>query len=148
MKITYTDTVFDDADDLVEIRISAMRESLEQIGRFDPLRARERFIVSFVPESTKYVFFDAVKVGFVVVKFTATEMLLDHLYIRLEYQGKGIGTAVLQKVFAEADSRCLPLRVGALRESRSNHFYQQHGFIKSSESEWDIYYIRQPNTKP
>ena len=32
-----------DAEDLVGLRILAMRESLERIGRFDPARARERF---------------------------------------------------------------------------------------------------------
>lgn len=30
-----------------------MRESLERIGRFDPPRARERFLSGFVPELTR-----------------------------------------------------------------------------------------------
>jgi len=33
-----------DAEDLVQLRILAMRESLERIGRFDPQRARDRFL--------------------------------------------------------------------------------------------------------
>jgi hypothetical protein len=38
-----------DRESLVLIRIEAMRESLERIGRFDPARARERLESGFVP---------------------------------------------------------------------------------------------------
>ena len=144
MEITYINTVFEDADTLVEIRISAMKESLERIGRFDPQRARERFISSFEAENTKYIALNGTKVGFVVVKFKENEVLLDHLYIKPEHQNKGIGSVVLQTIFSEANLKSLPVTVGALRESASNRFYQAHGFIKSGESEWDIYYARQP----
>jgi ribosomal protein S18 acetylase RimI-like enzyme len=61
-----------------------------------------------------------------------------------EYQGRGIGSAVLASIFADADSRSLPVKVGALRDSESNRFYQRHGFLKIEEAEWDIYYIREP----
>ena len=146
MDITYINTTFEDADDLVDIRIAAMRESLERIGRFDPQRARERFISSFEPENTKYIVLDNSKIGFVMVKRQDNEISLEHLYIKPEHQGKGIGAAVLQFVFSEADLTSLPVTVGALRESASNRFYQRHGFVKSGESEWDIYYIRQLKT--
>ena len=40
-----------DFEALVSIRIDAMRESLERMGRFDPVRARERFREGFSPNS-------------------------------------------------------------------------------------------------
>lgn len=147
LEITYINTIFEDADTLVEIRISAMKESLERIGRFDPLKARERFISSFEAENTKYIALNGTKIGFVVVKFKENEISLDHLYIKPEHQSKGIGSVVLQTIFSEANLKSLPVTVGALRESASNRFYQRHGFIKSGESEWDIYYVRQPQAK-
>ncbi|AIY43476.1 Acetyltransferase [Collimonas arenae] len=84
------------------------------------------------------------RAGFVVVKPGPDQLLLDHLYIRPDCQGQGIGAAVLEKIFAEADAQAMPLRVGALRDSDSNRFYQRHGFQFLSEEEWDIYYIRSP----
>ncbi|KAG0933391.1 hypothetical protein G6F31_016327 [Rhizopus arrhizus] len=42
----------------------------------------------------------------------------------------------------EADSRGLPVAVGALRGSDSNRFYRRHGFVQTAESEWDIDYLR------
>lgn len=131
-------------DELVRIRICAMRDSLTKIGRFDPDRARERFMAGFCPEYTRFVNVDGVKVGFVVVKPEATCLKLDHLYIEPEYQGRGIGGKVLGWIFGTADLQGLPVSVTALRGSESNSFYQSHGFIYKDETEWDINYIRMP----
>ena len=41
-----------DFDELASLRIAAMRESLERVGRFDPERARERLRATFDPMHT------------------------------------------------------------------------------------------------
>jgi GNAT superfamily N-acetyltransferase len=131
-----------DFEELLALRIEAMRESLERIGRFDAGRARERFSAGFAPEHTRHVLLGADRVGFVAVKPIDNALLLDHLYVLPRYQGRRIGSQVLQAVFAEADTAGLPMRVGALRGSDSNRFYLRHGFVRVEESEWDIYYAR------
>ena len=131
-----------DLDALVALRITAMRASLERIGRFDLVRARERFAVGFAPTETRHIELDGERVGFVVVKVCEDDLLLDHLYVHPDFQGRGIGAAVLQQVFAQADEAALPVRVGALRGSDSNRFYQRHGFQLLDETEWDLYYLR------
>ena len=75
-------------------------------------------------------------------------MLLDHLYVRPAHQGRGIGAQVLQLVFAQADARRLRVKVGALRQSDSNRFYARHGFQLVERGEFDIYYLRQPRSRP
>lgn len=132
-----------DSDDLVDIRIEAMRESLERVGRFDPLRARERFLSGFEPRYTRYIELQGKRVGFVVVKPLNNEFLLDHLYVRPSAQGSGIGATVLNHIFKEADAAALPIRVGALKESASNRFYVRHGFQFVESSEFDNYYVWQ-----
>jgi GNAT superfamily N-acetyltransferase len=131
-----------DLEPLVALRIEAMRESLERIGRFDPLRARERFVSGFVPECTRHIVVGGERVGLVVVKPQWDGLLLDHLYIRPAFQGRGIGAAVLALVFAEADARAQPLRVSALARSDSNRFYLRHGFRLVKQGELDIHYVR------
>ncbi|MCA8000210.1 GNAT family N-acetyltransferase [Burkholderia metallica] len=133
-----------DAETLVAIRIAAMRDSLERIGRFDPQRARERFLASFDPALCRFIEADGVNAGFFVVRPQEAHWLLDHLYIVPGHQGKGIGAAVLRRIFAEADAQRVPVRVGALRGSDSNRFYARHGFVQADETEWDIYYVREP----
>ncbi|MEK1834555.1 MAG: GNAT family N-acetyltransferase, partial [Pseudomonas sp.] len=65
-----------DLDNLVAIRIEAMRESLERVGRFDPVRARERFLGGFEAHNTHYIEVSGERVGFVVVKHHHNELLL------------------------------------------------------------------------
>ncbi|WP_431825400.1 GNAT family N-acetyltransferase [Burkholderia sp. F1] len=145
MKLTYADTTRDDAETLVHMRIAAMRESLERVGRFDPQRARARFLSSFDPACCWFIVANGVTVGFLLVRPVDAHLVLEHLYILPAYQGRGIGSAVLASIFADADSRALPVKVGALRGSDSNRFYQRHGFVKIEEAEWDIYYVRAPD---
>lgn len=140
--VTLVEAQLSDFDTLVAIRIEAMRESLERVGRFDPVRARERFRDGFSPEFTRYIDNSGERVGFVVVKPSDDGLLLDHLYIKPSAQGAGIGSAVIRQIFIEADAAAMTLRVGALKESASNEFYRRHGFQFVESSEFDNYYVR------
>lgn len=140
--ITFEPAEAADAEALASIRVEAMQESLERVGRFDPQRARSRFLGSFSPNHTFHILLLGEKVGFYVVKQEANGLLLDHLYVKPNHQGKGIGTAVLADVFALADQAGVSVRVGALKESDSNHFYAKHGFVLVEQAEFDNYYVR------
>lgn len=131
-----------DLEDLVVIRIEAMRESLERLGRFNPDRARERFVGGFDANSTRRIEVAGDLVGFVVIKEHQSELLLDHLYVIPSAQGAGIGSEVLTQIFREADEIGRPIKVGALKESASNRFYTRHGFEFVESGEFDNYYVR------
>jgi GNAT superfamily N-acetyltransferase len=140
--LTFKQAVPSDAQELAMLRIAAMRDSLERIGRFDPVRARDRFLSGFDPALTMHIEADGIRIGFFVVKPYPGGLLLDHLYIHPDHQGLGVGEAVLRHVFAQADQLGCEVRVGALRGSDSNRFYLRHGFVQVEESEFDIYYLR------
>ncbi|KQP12862.1 GNAT family N-acetyltransferase [Pseudorhodoferax sp. Leaf267] len=140
--ITLAPASVSDLDALVARRIEAMRESLERLGHFDPDRARERFQSGFVPAQTHHVELCGERVGFVVTKPCDDHLLLDHLYIRPGRQGAGIGAQVLQLVFDQADALGLAVKVGALKHSASNRFYQRHGFQLVEQGDFDNYYLR------
>ena len=142
--ITTLPTTEADFDALAELRIAAMRESLERVGRFDATRARERLRSTFSPGHTRFIVFQGAKVGFYAVRPSPEGLRLDHLYIRPDAQNRGVGETVLRLIFADADARALPVLVGALKESASNRFYRRHGFVHTGESEWDNYYSRAP----
>lgn len=134
-----------DGELLADVRVEAMRESLERIGRFDPIRARERFLSNFTPALTRHVIIDGasrVRVGFVVIRPHDDHLLLEHLYFRRPFQGRGFGTAVLNRVFADADRQSMDVRVGALKDSDANRFYVRQGFVLVEQSEWDLHYVR------
>lgn len=141
-RITFSPVVAEDFDELVELRIAAMRESLERVGRFSPERARERLRKSFYPEHTQFILLDGQKIGFYTFRPAEDGLQLDHLYVHPKCQSQGVGSYVTTKLVAEADARQQSIHLGALKESASNRFYQHHGFMKKSEDEWDIYYVR------
>ena len=143
-RITFEPAAEADADALAALRVDAMRESLERVGRFDPTRARTRFLDAWRAEHTRHVLADGVRVGCVVVRPADGGLMLDHLYVRPGFQGRGIGAAVLADVFAHADARGCGVRVGALRDSDANRFYVRHGFQLVERGEWDNYYRRSP----
>jgi GNAT superfamily N-acetyltransferase len=131
-----------DLEDLVALRIAAMRPSLERIGRFDPVRARERLLHGLLLKFTRHIVWRGERVGFLAFKRADAAFELDHLYIRPGSQGLGIGGAALAELFREADAAGLPIQVSVLRDSDSNRFYLRHGFVRVGTSEWDVHYVR------
>ncbi|SBS26257.1 hypothetical protein MSP8887_00367 [Marinomonas spartinae] len=136
----YTQAVKEDGYELAEIRALAMRPGLEVLGRFDEKRVRSRFLETFTPSDTFKIVDDETLLGFFVVRVKADHHYLDHLYIKPEHQGRALGKLVLQKIVSMAHKKGLPVRLGALKGSRSNDFYINNGFIKTHEEEFDIYY--------
>ena len=135
-----------DFDELAALRIAAMREGLERVGRFDPERARERLRKSFHPEHTQVIVCEGQRVGFYTFRPADDALHLTHLYLHPDWQSRGIGSRVMRGLLAEAGARQMPIKLGALRGSESNAFYQRHGFTITGEDEWDIYYLRPPST--
>ncbi|WP_157670554.1 GNAT family N-acetyltransferase [Chitinibacter sp. GC72] len=129
-----------DFEELLAIRIAAMRESLERIGRYDPERARQRLRANFEPTASQKIVVANQVVGFYALREEEQAYALDHLYLLPQWQGQGIGSAVLTHIRQQCSSSSKPIRLAALRDSDSNRFYQRHGFIAVAESEWDIDY--------
>jgi ribosomal protein S18 acetylase RimI-like enzyme len=133
-----------DFEDLFALRLRAMRDSLERLGRYDEQRARERLAAGFDPSVTQHIVVDGRRVGFVVLKTLSHAMRLDHLYIDPAYQDRGIGHDVIRWVCAQADRALLPVELCALKGSDANRFYLRHGFVATGEGEWDVDYLRMP----
>jgi GNAT superfamily N-acetyltransferase len=131
-----------DFESLLALRLAAMRESLERVGRFDPQRARERLSRGYQPAHTRHIERGGELVGFVVVVPREHDWLIDHLYVHPGAQGEGIGSWVLTQVLRDADSRHMAVSVTALKHSDANRLYQRHGFVLEAEGEWDWYYRR------
>ena len=134
----------EDFEDLLALRIRAMRESLQRIGRFDPKRARERLAAGFDASATQHIVVDGQRVGFVVLKTLSHNLWLKHLYIDPPFQGRGIGTQVMAWVIQRGEAAQVPVEVAALKGSDANRFYQRHGFHAIAEGDFDIEYVRLP----
>ena len=84
-----------DAGRLADIRVKAMQPSLQAAGRFDPERAKNRFLDSFRASETKIIYVNEKIAGFFVVQINTDHLYLNHLYITDDFQGSGIGRQII-----------------------------------------------------
>lgn len=136
MQLTFEPVAAGDFEPMLALRIAALRESLERLGRFDPARARERLQAGFAPEHMQHVCLDGERIGYVTLKPAADRLRLEHLYIRPGQQGRGVGAWVLDWV----KSHGRDVELSALKLSDANRFYLKHGFEVVGESDFDIDY--------
>lgn len=145
--LSFKTAVHTDLEQLIAIRIAAMKESLENIGRFNPERARERFANKFIPDQTTLVIQNNKIIGFYVLLPKDNHLWLDHLYIDPNTQRNGAGSKVMKRVIGLSSKTRLPLKLCALKESKANSFYLKHGFELTHSEEWDNFYARPYSTK-
>ena len=130
-----------DFEAMLALRIEALRESLERLGRFDPEVARARLKSQFRPAWMQHlVVVDGERVGYFTVEPREGALRLHHLYLKPAVQGQGIGAWVIAHIKAQGQ----PITLAALRESRANGFYLRHGFKVVEEQDFDIEYRWEP----
>lgn len=133
-----------DADRLAALRVEAMRPRLEAVGRFDPDRARNRFLSTFSAAETRIIQIGGRLAGFFVLRRRDDHHYLDHLYVAPGFQGRGIGRHVVDGLKRDADAAGLPLRLTALNGSPANDFYRACGFLPVSTDSLDTLYQWSP----
>ena len=126
----------EDFEAMLALRIEALRESLERLGRFNPDVARARLKSQFRPEWMQHLVVDGERVGYFTVEPRDGELRLHHLYLRPTAQGRGIGAWVIDSL----KTKGRPITLAALRESRANDFYLRHGFQVVEVQDFDIEY--------
>lgn len=146
--ISFAATGEADFERLLALRIQVMQEHLERIGRYHPERAKARFRDGFRPEHMRLILVDGAFAGCVTLKPRDGHLEIEHFYLLPEHQGRGAGGEVIARLLAEADAARLPVRLGVLKQSPAARFYERHGFVRTGEDEWDVYYERLPADVP
>lgn len=137
----------EDLEALVAIRIAAMRASLEKVGRFDPVRARNRLTRDFQAENTRCFVYENTIVAFITCSQGHGEITIQHLYVLPEFQNRGIGRRALGEIIEQGKRQKQDIRLITLKESRANDFYLKHGFKHISTMEFDNVYLKKWNTR-
>ncbi|MBH9576392.1 GNAT family N-acetyltransferase [Inhella proteolytica] len=134
----------EDFEALLALRIRAMRPALEALGRFDPERARARFLGQFEPEAMRWVMRDGARVGLLTLRKGQQPWHLRHMYLEPEAQGQAVGAWVIGQAQQEAAAAGAGIALEALRGSAANRFYQRHGFAGVAEDELECSYRWEP----
>jgi GNAT superfamily N-acetyltransferase len=70
-----------------------------------------------------------ISVGVFVVERCPTHIQLEHIYLFPEYQRRGIGTALLNNLIAEASQLKIPVRLRVMAVNPAKNFYARLGFF-------------------
>ncbi|AJT42007.1 GNAT family N-acetyltransferase [Psychromicrobium lacuslunae] len=129
-----------DAEWIAELRAEVMYPDLQRLGLWDPVRVRQRFLNGFHPEHTWIIKVADRQAGSIALRPEAADQWLEHFYLATEFQGRGLGNAVLGTLLAEhRDHR--PYRLNVLQGSAAKKLYQRHGFVLETEDDVDQFMI-------
>lgn len=151
MRLFFAPVGQDDFEALFDLRIAAMRESLERLGIFNLDNARKRFAGQFDPQHMQHICADLEdgqgpqRAGLLtVVPYHDCRLKLQHLYLLPAYQNRRIGDWAMQQVQSQArrDGRAVWLEV--LNQSDAIRFYERHGFVQMGGDPIDLLYQWSP----
>ena len=124
---------------MAELRAIVMRPDLERLGRYDPVRVRQRFLDAFAPENTRVIVVDGEDVGLIAVRGEPDAVWIEHFYLAPGSQGRGLGSAVLAEVLVERGADGQLFRLNVLQGSPARRLYERHGFVLDSEDAVDVF---------
>lgn len=133
----------DDAPWIAELRAVVMRDDLERLGIYDPVRVRRRFLDAFDAAHTQVIVVDGADAGSIAMRPDAEGALwIEHFYLDAARQGRGIGRGVLERMLAGAPAATMRLNV--LQGSPARRLYERAGFVHDSEDPIDVFLVRRP----
>lgn len=76
-------------------------------------------------------------IGYAKLHYLTDHVFLDKLYLRSEYQGRGLGKKLLMEVYQlAADKNYNAIQLRAAENKPSIPFYEKHGFIELSRNRY------------
>lgn len=133
----------DDLEALTELRLAVMAESFNRIARFNPERARAWFAETYRPETTRLIRVGDDMAGCVAFyEVEAGVLKLEHFYLDPRWQGRGLGTVILDGLLAEADAAGARVILTVLRQSDAQRLYDRRGFVVTGHDDLDVYMAR------
>jgi len=125
-----------DFEPLLSLSIRVLRADLERLGRFNPELRRERFRAIFKPATLSAIEVAGVCAGCIGAQPRPDHLHIHAFYVQPEFQGCGLGAAVLAEVTGR--SLGLPVRIEVLKGSTALGFWQRQGFGQSGEADFDL----------
>lgn len=137
-----------DYDFLYGLHVAAMKDLVARVWGWEDARQKQFFADHFDPAPSRIVVVNGEDVGVVVVVWGAADAFIASIEIVPAYQGRGLGTALVERVIAEARARGLPVRLQVLKINPARRLYERLGFVVTGETETHDLMIRPRSVDP
>jgi ribosomal protein S18 acetylase RimI-like enzyme len=126
----------DDYNFLYQLHAAAMREYIEATWGWQETWQQEYFENKFNPTNRQIIQIDGQDAGVVIIEKHDQEFYLALIEILPAFQGRGVGTAIIRKIIAEAHSAGLPVTLHVLKTNTpAKELYNRLGFSTVQEEE-------------
>ena len=112
-----------------EVHHRAYREVVErQFGSWVDEQQDRFFESNWAGSTFEIVVCDGRPCGYVCIEDRDDDIHVREIAVAPEYQGQGIGSAILRDVMERARTRRVPVRLGTLHKNRALGLYRKLGF--------------------
>jgi ribosomal protein S18 acetylase RimI-like enzyme len=123
----------DDFEFLFRLLTVALGPYVAEIWGWNEDEQRQRFARHF--DAGRYQIVHLEKdIGTIEVEQREREIYLCNIELLPEYQRKGIGTALIREVLADADRKSLPVTLQVFKINPARRLYERHGFEITGEN--------------
>ena len=116
-----------DSDFVFAIKKAAFREYVDQVEGWDDTHQRGLHNKRFDSQDFRIIQFQGNDIGFFSTSSTSDSLKIYQFFIHPEYQGRGIGSACMTNILADAAGKVVNLQVLKIN-IRGIAFYQRLGF--------------------
>jgi ribosomal protein S18 acetylase RimI-like enzyme len=133
--ITFRPAAEADRDWLRELKHTTFREAVERQFGWDQAWQDDYFERTFDPAKSQIVQVAGQDAGVIGVERRPGELFLADIELAPQYQGRGLGTALIRDLQRQAAADALPITLQVLLENhRARSLYERLGFITTGRS--------------
>jgi GNAT superfamily N-acetyltransferase len=135
MQISLRPATDDDYDFLWRLHCAAMRPYVEKTWGWDKQWQAEYFHNHFDPTTRQIIEGDGGPIGCILVERREDRIFLAAIEIAPDYQGRDIGTELIQSLCSESDGRGVPVELQVLKVNPARCLYERLGFAVVGETQ-------------
>ena len=141
---TFNPATARDLERIADLKVLVIREHLERLIPWSEESSRQYLFDRFVPANLRIIEVNGVFAGCVALRQAEDCRWLEQFYLVPEFQGQGLGSAVLSALLEECDADGATVRLDVLQQSPARRLYERHGFVFEHEDELDVFMVRHP----
>jgi ribosomal protein S18 acetylase RimI-like enzyme len=128
-----------DSDFAYQAKKTALGRCIEQVWGWDEEEQRRLHEDRFARREYRVIQTSGTDVGILVSERLPDCITVYQLFVLPEHQGKGIGTACMERILADAAAVKLPVRLDVLKvNQQARRFYRSLGFRGIGETETHV----------
>jgi GNAT superfamily N-acetyltransferase len=121
-------------DFALALYLLAMRPHAEKLMIWDEAKQTASFTTQWMVEEVQIIIVEREDVGWLQVRETQSQIILEQIFINPEHQRTGIGTKILNGLIRSWKSREKPVVLTVLKNNPARRLYERLGFTITCEA--------------